>query len=770
MSREPRPPRAWRRRSLLTGAAGLAVTTGLGACATGTSAVGATANDTETEETPTGDPAGSLAFRSARNFGATAAPAGSTYSIFQAFTRGAVPTGTIARISARGRVVERQQCNNRVVWPDGSLRCATFIWSHPEAIGPGGRSRITIHAVPGRWDDTPSATLKDLLAHDYRMEVVIGDATYYLVANNEIRGAVRMSRIRAGSACTAWKIWGDFRAGTAPTDPVQGQMWGKMFLYVTTDGHIRIEDEIYCNKIANSAAIPVTSYALLDGGTVLFRHTTPFTLHTRNKIATYDAEGREYISGPDVSKVVWAFPRPMKARPTTTGLEDAMVVWPNEWTPAYIAAFPVPLNVAYAPSANLAKIFSSGIDGTGNHDFLGPMTSVAVMARLNGRYDYQRHDRLMALGSWGMCAYWCADAATGLPPVFTNKTYRGLSAPITNVGWGLAPTLKMEGGVNPGTTLDASHAGLWWWWQYLSTGSEQALENVMEQGVGVLGCDVAQTADYQRNPKFRNGKQYFGSYAHFPQPRAVGWEIRNLSNAHWVTPDAHPMKAYLNDLTQVQYDAAAELMAENAAAWGGLSAWYELTGEGDGYAGGYSPWMGDYRVTSILMDYRRGRIPLGHAAMTHVIRYQYGRMVDGSMRNGAGAYRLGTGVGPNPAGIGRTGVATQPAQTWADVYGFGEVPNIIVPLVDRAHETGDLRDVSSTAAMKANVTLPARHTYVGHTYPNLALCAGACGVIAGLGGHPKAVVAYLKPLIDNAPETLWGSTHAAQAWRIRMPT
>ncbi len=428
MTRAPHSARSWGRRGLLASAAGLAIAAGLGACATETSAFGLSNVGADDDDAPA-PAAGLLAFRSARNFG-PAAPAGATYSIFHAFAPGTVPAGDIARISVRGVPVERQQCDNRVAWPDGSLRCGVFTWTHPHAIAGGGKDQITIHAVPGTWHDAPSGALNALLAHDYRMEVVIDGVTYSLSANNEIREARRVTRIRSGSACTAWKIWGDFRAGTSPTSPVQGQMWGKMFLYLTPDGHVRIEDEIYCNKIANSAAIPITSYALLDGGTVLFRNATPFTLYTRNKIATYDEEGREYSSGPDVSKVVWAFPRPVLRNCATTGLYDAMITWWNKWTPAYIAAFPEPLNVAYAPNSfgNIFGGAATGINGTGNHTFLGPMTSLAVMAMLNGRYDFQRQDRKMALGSWGMCIFWCADDATGLPPVLTHATYAGLGS------------------------------------------------------------------------------------------------------------------------------------------------------------------------------------------------------------------------------------------------------------------------------------------------------------------------------------------------------
>jgi len=764
MSRDPKSARNWRRRRLLTSVAGLAVTAGLAACESETSAIGAPSARARDDNMDADDAppsvAGLLAYRSARNFGSTA-PAGSTYSIFQGFTRGAVPPGNVARIAVHGVPVEKQQCDNRVAWPDGSLRCATFTWAHPRAIPSGDRDRITLAAAPGSWNNTPSATLKDLLSHDYRMQVVVGGVTYSLLANNEVRAGTRVTRIRAGNACTAWKIWGDFRAGTSASAPIQGQMWGKMFLYVTHDGHVRVEDEIYCNKIANSAAIPITSYALLDGGNVLFRNATPFTLHTRNKIATYDSEGRDYFSGPDISKVVWAFPRPVARNPATTGLYDAMITWWNKWTPTYIAAFPRPLAVPYAPNADFHIIFSGAVDGTGNHDWLGPMASYSVQAMLNGRYDYHRQDRLKALGGWGQALYWCADSDTGLPPVFTNTHYRGLSAPIPNVGWGLAATLQMTGGANPGSTGDASHAPLFWWWQYLSTGSEQALENIMEQAVGVLGCDVAQSGIYQRNPKFANGKQYFGSYCNFPQSRAVGWAFRNFSNAHWVTPDAHPMKRYLNDVVQVQYDSTQELLKQMAPTWGPLAQWNE---NGNGYpphAPAESPWMGDYRVTSVLMDYRRGRIPHDHLAMVHVIKHQYGRMVDGSFYNGAGAYRLSPNVGPNPM------VGAPFATSWDQVYGFQDPPNLIHPLIDNPPRTSGLRNQEGRTNGEA--TYPADHKYVGHTYENIALCAGHCGVIAGLGHYPEAVVAYLDPLIDNASERRWGETVGAQAWRIRTP-
>lgn len=758
------PREGWRRRTLLATVAGIASTASLGACAGDTLAVGAPSGrhrDENSEEDAPSRVPGLLAYRTARNFGPKAAPAGSAYTIFQAFARGAVPRGYIARVVARGAPVQFQQCDNRVTWPDGSLRSGTFVWRHPHAIEPGGRDRITIHMVPGSWDNRPTATLDTLLAHDYRLQVVVAGTPYFLIANNEIRGGTRVRRIRAGNACTAWKIWGDLRSGTSASAPAHGQMWGKMFLYVTADGHIRIENEIYCNKITDSDAIPVTSYGLLDGGTVLTAKSNPFTFYTCNKIAAYDGEGREYFSGPDISKVVWAFPRPVLRNTTTTGLYDACITWWNKWTPAYVAAFASPLEVEYAPNSELLKIFPDGVNGTGNHTWLGPMTSFAVMAMLSGRYDYQRQDRIMALGAWGICIDWCADDETGLPPVFTNRTYRGLSKPIVKIGWGMAPTLRMRGGGNRGRVGDPSHAGLWWWWQYLATGSEQALENIMEQAVGMIGCNVASDALYQRNPKFANGKQYFGSFCNIPTSRAVGWAFRNLSNAHWVTPDGHPMQRYLDDLVQIQYDSAHELLAQMAPEWGPLAQWIEGTNF-PLYAPGESPWMSDYRVTSVLMDYRRGRIPRDHLTMVHVVKHQYGRMVDGNFFNGAGAYRLSTGVGPNP-------LKGRVAARWSEVYGFWDPPNVTYPLVDTPPVLTGLRDQSIMHGPAKS--LPPSHTFVGHTYPNIALCAGACGVICALGDYPEKVVAYLSPLIDGgrATEEMWGRSPGAQAWRIRAP-
>lgn len=761
MTMPKKPAPAWRRRHLLAGVAGLAFSAGLGACATDQPAVGATAagrGREPSDEEPPSSP-GLLAYRTGRNFANAAAPAGSTFSIFQSFAPGAVPPGNIVRVAAGGAPVVRQQCDNRVTWPDGALRSAVFTWTHPHSIAGGGRSQITLHAQPGSWDETPSVTLKDVLAHDYQLQVGIGGSTYVLRANDAI-AAGRVARIRSGPAGAAWKVWGDLRGGPAPTSPAHGQMWAKMFIYIAHDGQVRIEDEIYCNKIADSTALQVSGYALLDGTRALSKQTKSFVLRTRNKFATYDANGTEYFSRPELGKVVWGFPRPVHGRRVTTGLYDGLITWWNEWTPAYIGAFPRPRGIPYAPADFLTQLFAGAVDGTGNHIWLGPMTSLAVMAMLSPTFERQRDDRIMALGSWSVCAYWCADDATGLPPVLTNKSYHGLSKPITQVGWGLAPTLRMTGGANPGTTSDASHAGLWWWWQYLSTGSEQALENVQEQAVGVLGCDVAQSGSYQRNPIFvKGGPQFFGSYAFFPQSRAVGWELRNLSNAHWVTPDSHPLKRYLNDLLQVQYDSAAAGMAANEAQWGALAMW--ITPQQD------SPWMDDYRVTSILMDYRRGRIPRSHLAMRHVIKHCYGRMVDGNFPNGAGAYRLGFNVGPNPKAAAINQPSTTIAQSWTQVYGFQDPPGMTDPLIGTPPLTRGLRDYRTHGPDAA--ILPSSHTFVGHTYPNIALCAGSCGVMAGLGAYPEKVVAYLHPIIDRASEELWGSTSGAQAWRIRPP-
>lgn len=196
-----------RRRHLLAGVAGLAVSAGLAAGATEEPAIGATAAGRRREPPEDAPPAspGLLTYRTGRNFGDASAPAGTTFSIFQAFAPGAVPPGSIVRVAVRGAPVTRQQCDNRVAWPDGSLRCAVFAWSHPHAIASGGRDQITLIAAPGPWDEEPAATLRDVLAHDYHLQVVIGGSTYTLRANNAI-AAGRVARIRNGPACAAWKI------------------------------------------------------------------------------------------------------------------------------------------------------------------------------------------------------------------------------------------------------------------------------------------------------------------------------------------------------------------------------------------------------------------------------------------------------------------------------------------------------------------------------------------------------------------------------------
>ena len=723
-------------------------------------------------------PTGSVGVRLATNFGAGAAPAGAAYTMFHAFAPGAIPAGSVPQMSVGGTAIPAT-VSNRVTNPDGSLRSAVFDWVHPKSIAPGALSDLLSFApVVGIYNDTAYASIAGITAgHDYKLQILSNAVVYTLSFNANAASAVA---IRSGPTIAGFKVHGNF---VDPSGTPHAQLWGKFWAYLTPAG-IRLEHEVYANKIANSTAVAITSATLLDGATVLQANATPFTLYTRNKLAMYDADGRSYNSGADMSEVVWAYPHPVKSDASTTGLFDALITWWHAWSPSYIDGFPAPLNVTYGPNTNLAAIFPDGVDGTGNHDFLGTMTSVAVMAMLDPTYARHRHDRLMALGSWGVCAYWCADASSGLPPVFTNTTYPGLSAPITSVGWGLAATLSMTGGNNPATTNDASHAGLWWWWQYLSTGSEQALENMMEQSVGVLGCDAPGSGLYQRNPLIGTTHHY-GSYAFFSQPRAVAWEIRNLSNTHWVCPDNHLMKSYLNDLVQVQYDVAAAGMNANAATWGPLAFWGANTTSVwttvDGVQYGYSedPWMNNYRVTSVTMDYRRGRITLSHPTMVHVVKHCYGFLVDGNMFNGAGAYRAGTMVGPNP--VVNSPLATQ----WGQVYGFQDPPNSLAPLIDNPPVLSGLRDQSTMALAGGSdlappPVLPNTHTFVGHTYPNIAICAAACGVIAGelagptsdLAVYAGKVVAYLAPLIDapaNAPEAMWGSTGGAQAWRIRPP-
>ena len=149
------------------------------------------------------------------------------------------------------------------------------------------------------------------------------------------------------------------------------------------------------------------------------------------------------------------------------------------------------------------------------------------------------------------------------------------------------------------------------------------------------------------------------------------------------------MKAYLNDLVQVQYDSVADLLAENAAEWGALGVYNTKDFAPSGYIPLLSPWMHDYLATSVTMDVRRGRILPSHPIVAgHLIKWVYGRMVDGNFFNGTGPYRISPGKGPNA-------VKSAPyAQVWTDVYGFSAPPDMIHPLVDNPPVMHGLRDAN----------------------------------------------------------------------------
>lgn len=610
--------------------------------------------------------------------------------------------------------------------------------------------------------------------------------TYVLDANAEIEraGQPGVVQIRSGPACNAWKVWGDFRDNTGA---IHGTAWGKLYIYLDATGNVRIENEFYCNKIANASALPIASMALFDGAAVLESNATPFSFRTLNKVAAYDSDGRAYSTGPDVSEVVWAFPLPVLADPITTGLYDSRMMWWYPWSDEMIAAFPVPMNAAYIPydAAHYNNpLFSSGIDGEGAHDFEAHLSGGDIYALYGGSYQWLRFLRQRALGAWNQMMFWVADPISGHPPVILPTAYPGLRAP--QVGLTMAgsstPSFTLLGGNFPGSSPSTSHAGLWWYGLYLLTGSEQALENILEQSIGAYMANNP-TLGYLPgiNPKF-NGVQHYGAFCSCEQSRGIGFQLRNQSNSEWVCPDAHPVKPYLGDLMKSFYAAAADMFAQfnpppvppaTWGNWGPLSWWLDPAGPDP--LPGNSPWMENYKLISIALDVMRGRIDNTHQIVKQINAHNFGCMIDGNFFNAAGAYRLSYMTGGTPSGppwaTAMNSAGGKVITSWTDCWGFQDPPHVTNPLISfgiyGAPILSGLRDQSGMGV--GNSALPPNFNFAGpNNYVANALAAANCAKIAGWDAlvgpsgpnYPSQVIAYLEPLVDGsaaATDAVWGS-------------
>lgn len=677
------------------------------------------------------------------------------------FADGNIPPGNVVQWrKGNGTTIISSQADNFVYWGSGALRAASFTMFYPATLPPNGSDTLRGYAVSGVWNNASWATTSVITARDIRAEITISGVTYTLGANNEVTRGTNIKQIRSGPLSATWRIWGEFRNGTTINATAQGNVWGILYLTFFSDGTHAAWATIENGKstAASVSSLSVSDYKLKDyvGPTTLFDYATSFTFYAGTPIDTVDTDGLQPFTGASVDKCVVGFPVAVLADPTTTGLYDSMATWWYKATATMIANISGSSAATYIP--NSVGNFGNP-DQTGGNDWIGPMTRYAVAAMLTGDWNSLRADRVNAFaGATAGTDY--QDSVSGYPANLSANTYSGLAASTTAVSWGISPTITITGGMAPnGGGGGGSHAPLYAWYQYLATGQEPWLDKMQSQTGGFLGhTNPGTTVNYTRNPKI-NGANYVGCYSMLTQTRALAWNLRNVDNVQWVTPDTHVMKAYLLNIITVQFQAlAAWVVAPNTPAGAATLGVYDGGEDGNGANSG---WMHDYLAIVIAMSIRRGRIAAEHAFVAfHITPWVLGRAVNGCA-SAAYGYQIGLGQGATPA-----------------------YPSIVYPTAWSQVYVGDLSDVGTFAGPITNYSgggCPGSGVVVdspngfgafaaGHTYPNIGECAAACAQIEGLTGGATNYT-YLQAVESAAAisEATWGGTSTGPLWRIRVP-
>lgn len=687
--------------------------------------------------TLTGSVATFLTARTATNYDGSATPSTFYASIGQGFAQGAIPSGfkPQVRLNDGTTVVSDQQCQNTVAWGDGSLKFAQLTWKYPSQIAASGTDTIKVFSTSGSCPTTTSLTTAPLLAQDYKLQITIGATLYTLSLNNELNAGTRVKQIRAGPTMAGWKVWGAFRNGTTIGSADQGDLWGIFYVYVYSDGTIRVWPEAFSSRLANSVAngYNVATFAFKNGASTICSASTQFFSAGNVMACPVDGEGNAYYSGTDTKKVVWAFPTLTFGNSTTTNFYDARLVWWYQSTPtSRTNTSPSALGFTYTPNSTAyADSFGgSNWDSTGASAFIGPLSSDDVALFLTGTYDALVGSRVATLNGLGN-TYWFWDLPTGYPANLTSNVYASLPAGNTNVGWGQGPTITINGGTH--LSSNATHAPDFGYMQYLYSGDEWWLEMAQGVPVGNIGA-----SDYHYRNTYTEGN-YAAIYG--TAGRGNAWYTRNIGNASWVTPDTHPMKPYLAQSLSNQLTALDSFYASQATG-NPLG----IVDFGDVYGQAlWSGWMHDHLATSLSMEVRRGTESASATFITgHVIKAIYGRANNGCAYNAAD-YRFGVGGGIN-------GDTPAFPQTWSQEWQGSGIP-LTQPITTGCLGSGFFNGYGASA---------------GDDYALLLQYGAETGSMAGISGA-STVSSYAgaaEAACAPCTETWWGG----QQWkRIRVP-
>jgi hypothetical protein len=649
------------------------------------------------------------------------------------FIEGDVPSGSRVELRYADQPIALQQADGRAYHADGSLRRAVFSCKPIVTVSDGSSIDIEFWRVDGSFDTSTSINRSTLTAQNYRMRLRIGGTDYWCVLNNlDAAGTFRERRV--GPLVRAWHHWGVFRQGTGASDTDQGQWQGHFYSYVWSDGTITVFPYAINGRVANSQAYTVQEFELLNGDASIILHSTSFTAYGWSAYFLCTADGQPHWS---------ASATHFHPRADVRWFHDRRLLWNTRDSAAIRNAATLPTTYTYSPaeisSTTRPSAWFGGyyINSGGDNEPLGDIPRWdwrALLATAGSERSaadkaaFLRASRLNALAMGVKFPAWLVRHESGHPPVIVNQDYTslGLTSAQPSVGWGSAPTITPTGGAYPGAVTDASHMPQYPTYQAMVTGWEWWLDFMVILGVGCIGREnPSPTVDYSRRPLVNGSSRDCGTLQ-ITAHRQNAWKHKIVCDAEWIMPDAHPCKAYMNQLLVNGFAIAEQFLTppEYASNREALGIWRSAYGGIDNI--GFAPWQAHgYFVPTICMSVRRGRISTSHKLVAEHISKQLFGVINACPYRGAALYACAWREGSQPT------TSSPIAQNWDTVYCSYSSDQPSGQTMKLISDAGG----SSGSCPSSGLGQPIDG---GHSYPNLARRACHAASMVGITAAESA--------------------------------
>jgi hypothetical protein len=492
------------------------------------------------------------------------------------FLQGSIPSGQLPRASVNGAAVPTQ-VDVKSRWSDGSLKHAIISFLVPSF---GAGQTVTVSFAPGATVGNAPLTKAQMLAANFNFNAHIAltragvtkgaDETYsartmlnnddYTVwASGPIATTILLGDHAQGSTCggnpaSAYDFGFDSYCSFRPL--YQATFWaGTNQVFVRFVGEVANTEQLQ--------NVPVDSVRLSVG------NTNPVNVYTRTSALTMHAATRW-------TKTAW-----INGTPPVAGFNHnlaylaASKAVPNYDTSKTISSSVISSNYAAWNGAQkdlYAKgLWDTPLSGGGGHSYVGPYPAWNVEWLYTG--DYRSQER--AIGQADLSSTVEIHFREGKPGKKLDR-----AGAVNGVGYPISPstrpTLFMASGYNwpsisaadkitpvgpasgGGWGFDPAHEPEAFSMIYLLTGDFFYLEeDWFLAAYNAVYAGVDRATWRSRGPTGAEGG-IPDKANQITQTRGQGWMFRNRVETAWLTPDASPMKAYLD-----------QLIADNLAYWEG---------------------------------------------------------------------------------------------------------------------------------------------------------------------------------------------------------